>query len=87
MYRAVYTVIVLEKRGCYDDATYFNEKTQIIPTFHPLKESVCQIVWQEKKCCERVLVTLQLPLLKKYLKGLLGAEVNQSLLRKNEKHS
>ena len=37
MYRAAYTVTALKKSGWYDKATYLNEKTQIIPTFYPLK--------------------------------------------------
>ena len=48
MYRAAYTVIVL-KNGWYDDATFLNEKSQIIPTFNPVKESVCQNLWQGHK--------------------------------------
>ena len=42
VYRAAYTVTVLIKTGWYDDATYLKEKLQIIPTFYPIKESVCQ---------------------------------------------
>ena len=49
MYRAAYTVTVLKKSGCYDDATYLNEKSQIIPTFYPIKESVRQNLWQGHK--------------------------------------
>ena len=33
----------------YDDATYLNKKSQIIPTFYPIKESVCQNLWQVHK--------------------------------------
>ena len=33
MYRAAYTVTVPKKSSWYDDATYLNEKSQIIPTF------------------------------------------------------
>ena len=49
MYRAAYTVTVLKKSTWYDDATYLNEKSQIIPTFYPIKESVCQNLWQGHK--------------------------------------
>ena len=49
MYRAAYTVTVLKKSGWYDDATYLNEKSQIIPTFYPIKESICQNLWQGHK--------------------------------------
>ena len=49
MYRAAYTVTVLKKCSSYDDATYLNEKSQIIPTFYPIKESLCQNLWQEHK--------------------------------------
>ena len=49
MYRAAHTVVVLKKSGCYDDATKLNEKTQIIPTFNPIKESVGQNLWQGHK--------------------------------------
>ena len=38
-----------EKRGWYDDATYLKEKSQLIPTFYPIKESVCQNLWQGHK--------------------------------------
>ena len=48
-YRAAYIVTVLKKSGCYDDSTYLNEKSQIIPTFYPIKESVCQNLWQGHK--------------------------------------
>ena len=33
MYRSAYTVTVLKKTGWYDDATYLNEKSQIIQRF------------------------------------------------------
>ena len=49
MYRAAYTVSVLKKSSWYDDAPYLNEKSQIIPTFYPTKESVCQNPWQGHK--------------------------------------
>ena len=49
MYRAAYTVTVLKKSSWYDDATYLNEKSKIIPTFYPIKESVCQNLWQGHK--------------------------------------
>ena len=49
MYRAAYTVTVLKKSSWYDDATYLSEKSQIIPTFYPIKESVCQNLWQGHK--------------------------------------
>ena len=46
IYKAAYTVTVLKKSGWYDNATYLNEKSQIIPTIYPIKESICQIIWQ-----------------------------------------
>ena len=49
MYRAAYTVFVLKKSSWYDDATYLSKKSQIIPTFYPIKESVCQNLWQGHK--------------------------------------
>ena len=49
MCRAAYTVIVLKKSSWYDDATYLNEKSKIIPTFYQIKESVCQNLWQGHK--------------------------------------
>ena len=49
MYRAAYTVTVLKKSSWYDDAPYLNEKSQIIPTFYPIKESVYQNLWQGHK--------------------------------------
>ena len=49
MYRAAYTVTVLKKSGWYDDATYLNKKSQLIPTFYPIKESVCQKLRQGHK--------------------------------------
>ena len=49
MYRAAYNVTALKKSGWYDGSTYLYEKTQIIPTFYPLKESVCQKLWQRRK--------------------------------------
>ena len=49
MYRAGYTETVLKKISWYDDATYISEKTQIMPTFYPIKESVCQNLWQRHK--------------------------------------
>ena len=49
MYRAAYTVTVLKKSSWYDDATYLKEKSQIIPTIYPIKESVCQNLWQGHK--------------------------------------
>ena len=49
MYRAAYTVTVLKKSSWYDDATYLNKKSQINPTFYPIKESVCQNLWQGHK--------------------------------------
>ena len=49
VYRVAYTVTALKKCGWYDDATYLNEKTQIIPRFYRIKESVCQKLWQGHK--------------------------------------
>ena len=49
MYRAAYTETVLKKSSWYHDATYLNEKSQIIPMFYPIKESVCQNLWQGHK--------------------------------------
>ena len=49
MYRAAYTETVLEKSGWYDNGTYLNEKLQIFHTFYPIKESVCQNLWQGHK--------------------------------------
>ena len=49
MCRATYTVTVLKKSSWYDDAIYLNEKSHIIPTFYPIKESVCQNLWQGHK--------------------------------------
>ena len=68
MYRAAYTVNVLKKSGWYDDPTYLNEKSQIIPTFYPIKESVCQNLWKGTKRDYRVLVTLNAMLLQKSLR-------------------
>ena len=49
IYRAAYTVTVLNKSGWYDDATHLNEKLELISTFFPRKESVCQKLWQGHK--------------------------------------
>ena len=49
MYRAAYTATVLKKSSWHDNATYLKEKSQIFPTFYPVKESVCQNLWQEHK--------------------------------------
>ena len=49
MYRAAYTLAVLKKCGWYDDATYLNEKSQIIPAFFIIRESVCQNLWHGHK--------------------------------------
>ena len=38
-----------EKNCWYDDATYLNEKLQIIPKFYPIKVSVGQNLWQGRK--------------------------------------
>ena len=61
MYRAAYTVTVLKKSSWYDDATYLNEKSQIIPTFYTIKESVCQNLWQGTRRGYQVLVILNAP--------------------------
>ena len=49
IYRAAYTVTALKKSGWYDDTTYLNEKTQLFPKFHYLKESVCLKLWHRHK--------------------------------------
>ena len=38
MFSAAYTVTVLKNISWYDDLKYLNEKSQIIPTFYPIKE-------------------------------------------------
>ena len=40
---------MLKKSSWNDDATYLNEKSQTIPTFCPIKELVCQNLWQGHK--------------------------------------
>ena len=42
MYSAAYKVTALKKSSWYDGATDLNEKSQKIPMFYPIKESVCQ---------------------------------------------
>ena len=75
----------MEKSGWYDDATYFNEKTQIIPTFYPLKESVCQTLWQGHKMVWPGLVDFKINAPKEILNGMVGDGSDSEFVQKISK--